>query len=154
MNNKIPSAPATFPSKLAIGLQYAAFATVRFTLKRLSLAQAASLSAFFWRMVAPRLKRHRRALANLALAMPSLSEVERSALLIRMWDNLGRTTAEALRLDEIADNPDSLDLRFSPEALAIMQASEPAIFVSLHYGNWETVILVIERQTKIDFIIS
>jgi KDO2-lipid IV(A) lauroyltransferase len=65
-----------------------------------------------------------------------------------MWDNLGRTSAEALRLDEIADDPNSLTLNFSPNALAIMHSKTPAIFVSLHYGNWEVTALAAERFNK------
>lgn len=65
-----------------------------------------------------------------------------------MWDNLGRTSAEALRLDEIADDPNSLTLNFSPEALAIMYDATPAIFVSLHYGNWEVTALAAERFNR------
>jgi KDO2-lipid IV(A) lauroyltransferase len=65
-----------------------------------------------------------------------------------MWDNLGRTTVEALRLDEIADDPESVTLEFSPDVLAIMNSSQPAIFVSLHYGNWEITAIAAERFNK------
>jgi len=65
-----------------------------------------------------------------------------------MWDNLGRTSAEAIRLDEIADDPKSAALDFSHETLAIMNSSQPAIFVSLHYGNWEVTAIAAERFNK------
>ena len=133
---------------LAHRLEYTAFSSIRWIFGRLTVPQAASLSAFFWRLVAPHLRRHRRAETNLKAALPNLSESERKQLLTRMWDNLGRTSAEALRLDEIADDPNSLTLNFSPEALAIMPSATPAIFVSLHYGNWEVTALAAERFNK------
>lgn len=133
---------------LAHRLEYAAFSSIRWIFGRLTVPQAASLSAFFWRLVAPHLRRHRRAESNLKAALPNLSESERKQLLTRMWDNLGRTSAEALRLDEIADDPNSLTLNFSPEALTIMRSGAPAIFVSLHYGNWEVTALAAERFNK------
>ena len=129
-------------------LEYAAFYTIRWIFNRLTVSHAASLSAFFWRWIAPHLRRHRRAIANLKIALPNLSETERRRLLIRMWDNLGRTSAEALRLGEIADDPDSLSLDFSADALEIMHSSQVAIFVSLHYGNWEVTAIAAERFNK------
>jgi len=106
------------------------------------------MSAFFWRLLAPRLRRHQRAIRNLKAALPNLSFKDRQQLLTRMWDNLGRTTVEALRLHEIADDPKSVTLDFSPDALAIMNSSQPAIFVSLHYGNWEVTAIAAERFNK------
>jgi len=114
----------------------------------LTVQHAASVSAFFWRLIAPRLSRHERADTNLKLALPNLSAQDRKQLLTRMWDNLGRTAAEALRLGEIADNSDSISLDFSPEALAIMRSVQPAIFVSLHFGNWEVTAIAAERFNK------
>ena len=138
----------TLKPSLSHRLEYAAFYTIRWIFNRLTVSHAASLSAFFWRWIAPHLRRHRRAIANLKIALPNLSEDERRQLLIRMWDNLGRTAVEALRLDEIADDPESISLDFSPDALAIMHNPQPAIFVSLHYGNWEVTAIAAERFKK------
>ena len=129
-------------------LEYAAFLCVRWILGRLSVPYSSAVSAFFWRIIAPQLRRHKRAYRNLELALPQLSSQERDMILNRMWDNLGRTSAEALRLDEIANDPNSLTLNFSTDALAIMQSQTPAIFVSLHYGNWEVTALAAERFNK------
>jgi len=129
-------------------LEYAAFLSIRWMLGRLSVPHAAAVSAFFWRIIAPQFNRHTRARRNLELALPELSSKEREFILNRMWDNLGRTTAEALRLNDIANNPDSIELDFSSEALVIMRSESPAIFVSLHYGNWEVTALAAERFNK------
>jgi KDO2-lipid IV(A) lauroyltransferase len=128
--------------------EYSAFCLIRWAFGRLSLPRAASLSAFFWRRVAPHLNRHARAERHLKFALPELTNIQRQDLLTRMWDNLGRTSAEALRLDEIANDPNSLTLNFSSEALALMHSAAPAIFVSLHYGNWEVTALAAERFNK------
>jgi Kdo2-lipid IVA lauroyltransferase/acyltransferase len=133
---------------LAHRLEYAGFLIIRFFLWRLSLPKAAAVSAFFWRLIAPHLSRHHRAEKNLSLAMPSLSISERNNLLLRMWDNLGRTVVEALRMHEIADNPQNLELNFSNEVLSIMANPKPAIFVSLHYGNWEVTAIAAEHFNK------
>ncbi len=106
------------------------------------------LSAALWRLVAPRLHRHRRAMKNLEAAMPELSALERAALLDRMWDNLGRTAIEAVALQQIADDPHAVTYNFSDDVLAIMQSEQPAIFVGLHAGNWEVPAIAAERFGK------
>jgi len=142
---QIPNRPR--PS-LSHRLEYAAFCSIKWGLGCLTVQHAASVSALFWRLIAPRLSRHKRADTNLRLALPHLSAQDRQQLLTRMWDNLGRTSAEALRLGEIADNSDSISLDFSPEALEVMRSAHPAIFVSLHYGNWEVTAIAAERFNK------
>ena len=129
-------------------LEYAGFNAVKIGLNGLSIPLAASVSAFFWRLIAPKLKRHNRAMRNLQLAMPELSTADRTQILNAMWDNLGRTSAEALRLNEIADDPSAITFNFSDEALAIMRSEQPAIFVSLHLGNWEITAIAAEKFNK------
>ena len=148
MTNERDNQTGRLRPTLSHSLEFAGFCAIRWAFGRLSIPQAASMSAFFWRLLAPRLRRHQRAIRNLKAALPNLSSKDRQLLLTRMWDNLGRTTVEALRLDEIADNPESISLDFSPDALAIMNSSQPAIFVSLHYGNWEVTAIAAERFNK------
>ena len=59
-------------------------------------------SGLAWRLIAPRLHRQERALRNLKLAYPELSEAERKRIVGAMWENLGRTFGESFRLKEIA----------------------------------------------------
>jgi Kdo2-lipid IVA lauroyltransferase/acyltransferase len=106
------------------------------------------LSAAIWRVLAPRLHRHRRAITNLKAAMPELTISDREAVLDRMWDNLGRTSVEALALHKIADDPNAVTLSFSEDVIAIMKSEQPAIFVSLHMGNWEVPALAAEKYGK------
>ena len=134
--------------KLGQYLEYAGFIALKSSFQALPLPLAASVSAFFWRLIAPKLKRHNRAMVNLRAAMPELSTADRTQILNAMWDNLGRTSAEALRLNEIADDPSAITLNFSDEALAIMRSEQPAIFVSLHLGNWEITAIAAEKFNK------
>jgi Kdo2-lipid IVA lauroyltransferase/acyltransferase len=93
---QIPNRPQ---SSLLHRLEYAAFCSIKWGLGCLTVQHAASISAFFWRLIAPRLSRHKRANTNLILALSNLSVQDRQQLLTRMWDNLGRTSAETLRLN-------------------------------------------------------
>lgn len=68
----------------------------------LGLERASAVSGGAWRLLAPLFKRHGRALGHLALALPDTTAVEREAIVRTMWENLGRTFAEAFFLREIA----------------------------------------------------
>ena len=59
----------------------------------------ASVAAWIMRRVGPRLRGHRRALEQLALAFPEKSPEERQRIAIGMWDNLARTTVEYAQLE-------------------------------------------------------
>ena len=133
---------------LAHRLEYTAFSSIRWLFERLTVPQAASLSAFFWRLIAPYLRRHRRAESNLKAALPNLSESARKQILTRMWDNLGRTSAEAFHLHGIADADDAIELNLTSDAQRILNSNHPAIFVSLHLGNWEVTAIAAERFNK------
>ena len=55
---------------------------------------ATGFSASVWRFIAPKTRRHRRAIKNLAKTMPEKTPAERKAIALGMWDNLGRVMAE------------------------------------------------------------
>ncbi|MEM7619945.1 MAG: lipid A biosynthesis acyltransferase [Pseudomonadota bacterium] len=101
------------------------------------LDTAVSLSAKIWSKLAPRGRRHRRALANLAKAFPEKTEQEREEIALAMWANLGRVMAETMLLDRILKDPDRiiLDNDFINKRYNGKMGS--AICVSMHSGNWE-----------------
>ena len=146
--SKHRTATALVRPKFIHYLEFIGFSSVSLTLRSMPLPMASSVSAFFWRLVAPKLKRHKRAMANLQAAMPELSPKEQMQILARMWDNLGRTSAETLQLHEIADDAQSISLNFSEDALSTIRLETPAIFVSLHSGNWEITAIAAEKFNK------
>jgi KDO2-lipid IV(A) lauroyltransferase len=84
-------------------------------------------------------RRHKRALANLAIAFPEKSDAEREAIARAMWENLGRVMAETMQIDRLIAEPDRIQLephtaRFFARYKGKMGA---AVGVSLHMGNWE-----------------
>src|SRR5215510_996953 len=60
---------------------------------------AVAVSGRLWRLIAPHDRRHKRALANLAIAFPDKPLEEREAIARAMWENLGRVMAETMQLD-------------------------------------------------------
>lgn len=121
---------------------------VRFLARHMPARFVDAASARLWCLIAPRLFRHRRALRNLQAAMPHFSDHERQSIAMAMWDNLGRTTMEAMALDQIADDPHAIEFTFSDEIVALMRDPKPAIFVGLHAGNWEVAAIAAEKFNK------
>src|ERR1700689_1666428 len=99
--------------------------------------QAASwLSGKLWRVIAPRLSRQKRALANLELAFPEQSLGERKAIAAAMWENLGRTFAESFRIKTLTES-DRIVFE-PPEGFdEAARGAKPFIVCGLHLGNWE-----------------
>jgi len=148
MTNLLNTKNRIFWIKLRHLIEYSIFLFARAVLEHLPISVASSASAFLWRTIAPHLRRHRRAEKNLRAAMPELTMSERKEILSNMWDNLGRTTAEAFQLNKIASKLEALELNFSLDAKHILESRQPAIFVSLHMGNWEVAAIAAERFNK------
>lgn len=103
------------------------------------LEVATAISAKLWRWLAPAInpKRHRRALANLAIAFPEKSEAERRAICMAHWENLGRVMVETMRIDHILAEPERLDIVSWKVFSRYKDKLGPIVGVSLHMGNWE-----------------
>jgi KDO2-lipid IV(A) lauroyltransferase len=121
-------------------LEYAALRLLVGLVRLLPLDTAGNLSAWVWRTIAPRNRRHQRALANLAIAFPEKSDAEREAIARAMWGNLGRVMAETMQLDRLIAEPDRIEILNRDVFARYKDKLGPAIGVSLHMGNWELAI--------------
>ena len=101
---------------------------------------AAAVSARVWGLVAPRLRRHRRALENLAIAYPEKTPAEREAIARAMWANLGRVMAETMQIDRLIRDPGRVRIANNRVFSRYKGKLGPAIGCSLHMGNWELAI--------------
>ncbi|MFM2423421.1 MAG: hypothetical protein RL291_1951 [Pseudomonadota bacterium] len=111
------------------------------------LDQAVRTSAFFWQLIAPRLRRHKRALENLAIAYPEKTPEEREAIAYAMWANLGRVMAETMQLDRILADPSRITIK-SQAFDRYADKVGPIVGVSLHMGNWELAIWPLAKSGK------
>ncbi len=121
-------------------IEYAAFRLAAALIRALPIETASRWSGLGWRIVAPRLRRHQRALDNLALALPETSAAERERIAMGMWDNLGRTFAEFFHLREI-DAQGRISLE-SAERFRAFVSGGPFVVCVPHMGNWELMALV------------
>jgi KDO2-lipid IV(A) lauroyltransferase len=99
------------------------------------------------RLIGPRLAVTRRALRNLDLALPHLSDAERRRVVREMWDNLGRIAAEYPHLSRLrcfvpGTRVEVVGMHHIDRAVA---RGRPLIFFSGHFGNWEVACVAIRR---------
>ena len=100
-------------------------------------------------LIMPRTSKHKRALENLALALPELDAAEREAIARRMWTNLGRVSGEAFQIDRLVDDPSRVEL--PPEFGELESAAkEGVIAATAHLGNWE-ITGVLPRRSGLPF---
>ncbi len=89
------------------------------------------------RMIGPLMKRHQRALDNIARFMPDFSEEERKNLALTMWENAGRVFGEMPHSKRILDDPKRFHCTGMEEAMDGVPDDIGGVAVSGHCGNWE-----------------
>ena len=124
-------------------LEYAVLRTVAGIFRSMPLSLATSFSASAWRRLAPVInpKRHKRALANLAIAFPEKSEEERERIALAHWENLGRIMVETMRIDRFLKEPERIEIVSQNIFSRYKDKLGAAVGISLHMGNWELAIL-------------
>lgn len=132
--------------ELRYRLEYAGFYVVRALLRVFGLERASRFSGRLWQFIAPRTRRHARALKHLRMAFPDRPDSELEAIARAMWANLGQIMGEALLVDRVLANPARVQLSTPGILERIRATGGGAIFVSLHYGNWELVSVPAARE--------
>jgi len=120
--------------------EFAALRCVLVMARFVSVERLAGIGAGVMRIVGPRLRQNRRALANLKIAFPEKTEAERQVIARDMWANMGRIFAETLVLDRMLADPDRLEIKDRERWHRRTAEPGPIIGCTLHMGNWELAI--------------
>jgi len=126
---------------LRFRLEYAALRVLVLIVRAFPLDVGQRISAYCWRQIAPRTRRHRRAIANLAVAFPEKSTQEREEIARASWANLGRVMAEGLQIDRILADPSRLELPQQHVLERYNNKMGAVVGATIHQGNWELSIL-------------
>lgn len=123
--------------KIRYWAEYSILRLIIEMIRIMPLDTAVKFSAYWWRILAGRGRRHQRALNNLKMAFPEKSDEEREQIALAMWENLGRVMAETMQMDRVLKRPENIEIA-NPEILDRYQGKMgSAICVSMHSGNWE-----------------
>ncbi|PCH82317.1 MAG: lauroyl acyltransferase [Hyphomicrobiales bacterium] len=113
---------------------------IRLLLVAMPLEVASGFMGKIWRLVAPRLKRHNRAIANITSAFPEKTTVECEHHVMDMWENLGRTFAEGFFLNKLIAQHERFEINIEEMQAASRKLKiKGGVFVSCHSGNWELI---------------
>jgi KDO2-lipid IV(A) lauroyltransferase len=113
--------------------------------RRLDPDRTSDRAGRWMRRLGPLLPEHRVGRANLTAAFPDKSPAEIEHILLGVWDNLGRSSAEFAHLDRIWDydpsRPNSGRMEFSPATDERFEQmgddGKPALIFAAHLANWE-----------------
>lgn len=119
--------------------EYAGLRAVAGLIRLLPVDAASAFMGWCWRHIAPRTKRHERALDHVAMALPELDSEARERLVRDMWANLGRIMAETFHLDRLWRKDARFEYDLDAVADVLSDHSRGCVIVSLHTGNWEVV---------------
>lgn len=135
-------APISRLRDLQFRAEYLVLRTIVGFVRLFPIDAATSISARAWRVLAPLIaqKRHRRALENISIAFPEMSDGERRRIVLRHWENLGRVMVETMQLDRLANDPGRIEIASGKVFSRYRDKLGPAIGISLHMGNWELAI--------------
>ncbi len=135
----VDSGRSWFRRNVADRLEGGATAVLIFLMRLLPLRAASAFGGWAARMIGLRMGVNKRAVRNLKLAMPDLSDAEVKAITREMWDNVGRTAAELTQLRRFMPANDSpyLTLEGDQRVRDSIAAGRPIAFATAHYCNWE-----------------
>ena len=117
-------------------IEFALFCCAEGLFSALPVEMSSALSGKTWRLVAPLLRRHRRALAHLRRAFPEKTDAERERIARDMWENLGRVFAEAFHISEFIAS-DRIVIEDEAVLRDIVGPSKGAVVCAAHQANWE-----------------
>jgi Kdo2-lipid IVA lauroyltransferase/acyltransferase len=126
-------------------IEYAALRTAVLLLRALPVEVASSLMGRAWRVYGPRSEKHRRALENLSIALPHLTDEERERIALDQWENLGRVSAESFLMDTFVREQDRSRLTIDSVVEEKLRAPGGIVFASMHSANWEVGAMPLQR---------
>jgi KDO2-lipid IV(A) lauroyltransferase len=117
-------------------------------LRRINRQRMANVLGRLMRAVGPWLPEHKIGRANLAAAFPEKSPEEIEKILLGVWDNLGRVTAEFAHIDRIiihdsarpgrsADPDVMIDDTTYANLQKLGDTKRPCLVFAAHLANWE-----------------
>ncbi len=107
----------------------------------LSIDTISRIGGYIGLTAGSRTRRHGRAVNNIARALPELSAIEHERIARGMWENFGRTIAEGFIIDKIAADEGRVVCEDEEAVGVLLKRRGGAIFVGLHFGNWEATVI-------------
>ncbi len=114
-------------------------------MRTMSVEAASDFGASVGARLGPRLSPHKVARRNMELVFPDAGRREIDALLVAMWDNIGRLLGEFPNLHrmDLKVTGDSIRLEGRDVIDELARKGDPVVFVGGHFANWEVLAAVL-----------
>ena len=89
-------------------------------------------------------KKHSLAIQNCKLVFPDLDDKKIKNIVIKSWENLGKTIFELLRLNNIIKKY-KIDIVGEKNIKKIIENKKQAIFIGIHQSNWEICVPLLDN---------
>ncbi len=127
------------PVSLKYRMEWLAVRFAFWLFRTLGRKRAADFGSWLARKIGPLMKVHKLARENIRNSLPEISEAEMVRTLDRMWDNLGRNTAE-LPFNAMLDfNAPDVEVVGREILDNDLKTGRPAFILTGHYGPWELI---------------
>ena len=127
--------------RLSWRAQTLAYDLAALLVRALPVETASALGEAIVSVLGPMTSKHRIVTRNLELAFPDKSPAERDAIAREFWRKIGRTFGEFPIMDRITPATGRVKIEGLERLKAL--AGTPAVLVSGHLSNWETMMAVI-----------
>ena len=113
--------------------------------RTMSVERASDFGASVGGRLGPLLSPHRVARRNMELIFPAATAREIDALLVAMWDNIGRLLGEFPNLHrmDLKATGESIRLEGRDVIDELARQGDPVVFVGGHFANWEVLAAVL-----------
>ncbi len=117
--------------------------------KILGLRLSLLISSFIFKQIGPIFRSNKVSEENLSYALKNASESQKNKILKNMWGNYGKIFAEYMFIKQFRNNPKyykNISLENNELIHEIKKNSEPVIFISGHFNNFELMAMQIEKS--------
>jgi len=114
--------------------------------KLLRVDKSSKSIGFVAEKIGPLLRISKRADKNLKKAFQNLNFEERKRIIEKMWNNLGRTSAEFFNIKTLIKDEDRIKIK--GKNVIEKYKNQGVIYVSGHLANWEIIPIAIMRKDK------
>jgi len=117
--------------------------------KIIGLENSKYLSGNIMTLLGPMFRSKKIIFSNLSKAFPNLDDLEKEKILKKMWFNYGRIFAEYMFIKDFRNDSEKSNniIIENPEILEeIKKNSQPVIFISGHFNNFELMAMQIEKS--------
>ncbi len=117
--------------------------------KILGLRLSLLISGFIFTMIGPIFRSNKISKINLTYALKDIDESQKNKIIRKMWKNYGKIFAEYMFMRQFRNNPNfskDIFLENSEVIEEIKKNSEPVVFVSGHFSNFELLAMQIEKS--------